>query len=219
MTTTRTQLANIKGTKPVRLNARDWSVLGFIGQLGMIRTDDVGFLLGRGVPLAPRTVRAVIARWERAGFVERHHVTAGPSSITLTAHARYRLQLPTSFRVGLPAWSQIPHTLTTAAIATRYQTGFVEDGTWSHPSMFGTRHQADGIVETPEAFIAVEVELNRKSSDRWADILGELAGEWDRIHYWVAAGIEEPLRRVLEESLPVEQQAKFRFFPVGELQR
>lgn len=203
--------------RKVRLNGRDWSVLSFIGQVRLIHSNDLSLLLGGGRELKPRSVRAVVARWERRGLIERHYLTRGAPSIALTAHARYLLGLPSNYPVGLPSWTQIPHTLATAAVASRYNTGFVEGGVWSEPTHFDFSHTPDGIVETPHTFIAVEVELNRKSSKRWAEILTALAKEWDVIHYWVASDVDTPLRTLLGEALPPAQQEKFRFFQVEEM--
>lgn len=205
--------------KPVRMGPRDYSVLTFVANVRMIRLDDLALVLGYGRELKPRTVRAVVARWERCGLVERHRVTVGPSSITLTPYGRYKLRLNEDTSIGLPSWSQIPHTLTNAAIAARYKTGFVEASSWSHPSLFDTSHAPDGVVETPENLGAIEVELNRKSVRRWQGILRDLGENWDFVHYWVASGIGESLHTVLTDTLSTEQQAKFRFFELGELAR
>lgn len=205
--------------KPVRLGPRDYAALTFVASVRMIRLDDLALVLGYGRELQPRTVRAVVARWERCGLVERHRVTAGPSSITLTPHGRYKLRLDGDTPVGLPSWSQIPHTLTNAAIAVRYKTGFVEASSWSHPSLFDTSHTPDGVVETPELIGAIEVELNRKSVPRWQAILQDLNEHWDFVHYWIGPGIGDPLQTVLKDTLSTQQQGKFRFFELGELAR
>lgn len=201
--------------RQVRLNGRDWHVLSFLGQVRLIQSDDLNLVLGRGRLLAPRSVRAVIARWDRRGLVQRHYLAPGPPAVTLTAHGRYSLGLPTTHPVGLPSWTQIPHTLATASVAARYMTGFVESGVWSDPSNFSYTHTPDGVVETTDSFIAVEVELNRKSEERWRSILSDLANEWDKVHYWTNEDVGKALMRVASESLNEEQLNKFRFFNLG----
>lgn len=116
----------------------------------------------------------------------------------------------------MPAWSELPHALTTAAIAIEYVTVFGTE--WIAESMMPTgEHRPDGIAVKRGRQVAVEVERNTKSAARWQAILSHLLSDdrYARIHYWTTPATGAALTRWIQQNLTPSNQALIAVQPIG----
>lgn len=199
-----------------RMTDRDRQALRLVAELRAVRRDDVGVMLatlaGRGAHrLGPRTTRDVIARWTSQGLVVTEpYPGQGPAVVLPTPRTAALAHLG---RPKPPSWTDTPHTLTTAAVAGFYLARL--GGEWqSELRLRGilprTEHLPDGVWHPPADAppVAVEVERNGKSAERWAAIAGQLLSNYHRVDYWLSPETLPVWQRWASENLPEAARAR-----------
>lgn len=179
MTTTQRQ------RKPrLRMTERDHEAMELLAALRAIRLDDLGRLLAhlgeRHEPMTVRSARRIVQRWQLLGLAAAEPNPRGGLGIITSTRDTSRERLPH----GLPAWRDLPHTLTTAAVAVQLLTA--TGGTWTSDSQLqgAEGHRPDGVLTTTDGgSFAVEVERTTKSGSRWARIIPETVARYGRVLY------------------------------------
>lgn len=212
-------MSSDKKSSGVRLTDRDRQSLLAVAQLRAIRLDDLAVLLGSGKPIASRTTREVAARWVQCGLAQTHRIGVGPSVVTLSAYGARLAGVPSDWPQGMPSWSTIPHTLTTAAVSVRYRVSDQVAGQWQRPAQRVGHHTPDGLIVGATATCAVEIELNRKSGERWTTIVNQLLDDYGLAHYWTTKPVAASFGAWVAASLPDADARRITVYPLGELAR
>lgn len=222
----------------IRLTQRDYEALGCLTNLRVVRLDDLACLLahiaGNPLPLGIRTTRDVVNRWVDCGYANTHrNPRGGLCLVTVTlVGARLTSPFPTSTQeqpgvsqqpVGLPAWRDIPHDVTVAAVAVwlvstkRCQWRGVASVREQLPA---GAHLSDGAVVTQSGHrMALEVERHAKSRMRWRENLASLLDQWDQTLYFAPLSVQRSLTVWLNTNLPPQEVARVHVFALGELAR
>lgn len=204
----------------VRLTARDYRALATVSALRAIRLDDLAAILGYqgggAQPVGERTARGIVARWRHLGYATLSpNPRGGLGIVTATrqgADTAGNGRLP----VGSPAWRDLPHTLTTAAVAAGY---IVAGCDWTSDDELrltaGGEHRPDGIATYNRRQMAVEVERTAKSAQRWRDLAADTLTRYREVAYWATPPVSAALRRWVAEELPEVQARAIRVYDLG----
>jgi hypothetical protein len=165
-----------------------------------------------------RTARTLVARWVSLGYAETHRNPRGGFAIvTSTPHTAEAVggeALPH----GLPAWRDLPHTLTTAAVAVQMVTK--TGGTWTSDAQLHARHaeghRPDGLLTQPNgAAWAVEVERTTKNASRWEQNITETLRRYGRVAYACADDTARHLTKWADENLTADERQRVQIKPLG----
>lgn len=199
------------------ITVRDTLALRWVGEQYGVRLDVVGVLLGRlggaGGPLSLRTVRDVVARWERRGMAVAERSATGVW-VSLTKRGLDRVGLGVrEYRVP---WNLERHHHAVSCVRLAYE-GIERPGAWVSERLTWSEragaeaswHVPDGVVRTDDWqnggwSEAVEVELTRKPLVEYRDdVFGNLrhgSHPIRMVRYFVA---DERFRERLAEDLGV----------------
>ena len=205
---------------PFRTTLRDIEVVSFMAMQYGLRKDQLAQLLG-GV--SERTVRALIDRWVRAGFVARRTIFAREHAWLWPTRAGLELA-PVQF----PYWEPRPGILEHVFHVTQVRFAIAErhpGATWISERRLRAEagganrpeHMPDGLVLRDGREIAIEVQLAQKSRDRAAAMLTYLTQTYDGA--WIFARDGGPtlaVERALRELNPVSAQ-RIRLLPMEDL--
>ncbi|MEI6623422.1 MAG: hypothetical protein WCP28_16100 [Actinomycetes bacterium] len=221
-------MPNTRRAQRVRLNQRDYETIGTLADLRAIRLDDLASLLAtygnRSGPLGERTTRAIVARWVRLELAGTHPNPRGGLGIVSISKngatlARLSDDRPPGVPTGLPAWRDLPHDLTTAAVAvsliSAHRCAWTGVATVRAQLPHGT-HLPDGVATTTKGrTIAIEVERTAKSGTRWREYISENLERWQFIAYYGAPSVAKALRTWLPENLPTQDAQRVRVYDLG----
>jgi hypothetical protein len=169
------------------LRRRDLELVGWLGEQYGARTDQLETLLDCG----PRTVQRILSRLRDAGLVTTRRLLVGepawviPTSTGLRAAGhRFGVWQP---RLGLLAHVAAVNDVRLHVQARSPESEWVPERVLARERRAG-EHLPDGVVLVDGQRVAIEVELTVKSQRRVQAILDELAGRFDTVLYFCAAG-------------------------------
>ena len=182
----------------VCLSERDGRLLELVGEQCAVSVAQLARLIGR----THRTGRWLRDRWRQAGWIESRPLTrGGPSFLWLTplgvrvARSPYRTWRPNASMVGhIEAVTDVRLLLEREL---RLGDWICERSLAQHSTSRSQDrpHLPDGLLDTGDEQIAIEVELSLKSRSRLAAILEQLGQEYPQVWYFAAP----PLRLALAE--------------------
>jgi hypothetical protein len=170
----------------VRFTARDITGLGLVGDMYAAPYD----LLALALSVQPDRLRAIIARWRRAGLAETGRIGPGPGWCWLTTTGMHAANL--RFPARRPPLARLAHIRATLATRLSLQTSeaFASgSGWWRSERRIRSAAARPGIGHVPDAEVlwpdvpgssypdecwAVEVELTPKATARTAGIMTDL---------------------------------------------
>jgi hypothetical protein len=176
------------------LRRRDLEVLGWLAEQYGARVDQLEVWLGCG----PRTVQRAVARLRVAGLVRTQRMLVGePAWVTPTAAGI--AVCGAGFGVWRPWIGLLAHVAAVNDVRLHIQgrapaTEWVPERVLARERCAG-EHLLDGVAVIEGRRIAIEVELTVKSRRRVTAIVDELAGRYDAVLYFCAAG---PYRQLTE---------------------
>jgi len=210
------------------LTERDLTALSWIGEQFAVRTDTLGYLLGRlgpdaetGQTVAASVVRRRVARWEEAGWARRHYLLGRPwvvptrAGLALAADARedradeglgpFDAWVPTSAatldHLHLCAVVRLLVEATEPGVIWRSERRVRAE--WRAAGRKGVKHCPDAELLIPAALGArtewVEVELHRKREGRYADLFTYLPGGIDVIRWYTPPAMLSWLERTVHK--------------------
>jgi hypothetical protein len=182
----------------VCFSERDGRLLELVGEQYAVSVAQLARLIGR----TDRTGRWLRDRWRQAGWIESRPLTRpGPSFLWLTplgvrvAPSPYRTWRPNASMVGhIEAVTDVRILLEPEL---RLGDWICERSLAQHSTSRSQDrpHLPDGLLDTGDEQIAIEVELSLKSRSRLAAILEQLGQEYPQVWYFAAP----PLRAALTE--------------------
>lgn len=198
----------------VRLTDRDIEVFRWLADMKAMYESDLRILLGRltGATPGPEAVRAVIRRWERAGYARAQKLLVGqprivwllPAGATIVGEANWReTSAHTSLhqaevarvRLWLEGRTDLPHAVTEWESERRFrqrQADKFKDGVKG-------MHVPDAVVTFADGTrAALEVERSEKQRSRLTEIVERLTTAYSLTIYAVAAGATEDERRRMD---------------------
>jgi DNA-binding transcriptional ArsR family regulator len=169
------------------LRRRDIEVLGWLAEQYGARVDHLEVLMGAG----PRTVQRTVARLREAGLVRTERVLVGEAAWVLPTGAGMAA-CSSGFGVWRPRIGSLAHVAAMNDVRLHVQgrapsTEWIPERVLARDRLAG-EHLPDGVAITEGRKVAIEVELTVKSRRRVTAILDELAGRYDAVLYFCAAG-------------------------------
>lgn len=181
------------------LRRRDLEVLGWLGEQYGARVDQLEVLMGCG----PRTVQRTIARLRAAGLVQTRRLLVGEPAWVLPTAAGMAA-CGAGFGVWRPRIGLLAHVAAVNDVRLHIQ-GRAPQAEWISERVLAKErgageHLPDGVAITEDRRVAIEVELTVKSRRRVTAILDELAGRFDAVLYFCAAGPHRQLTELSESG-------------------
>jgi hypothetical protein len=179
------------------LRRRDLEVLAWLGEQYGARVDQLELLMGCG----PRTVQRTIARLHAAGLVRSQRMLVGePAWVTPTGAGM--AACGSGFGVWRPRIGLLAHAAAVNDVRLHIQ-GRAPSTEWEPERVLAKergagQHLPDGVAITEGRRVAIEVELTVKSRRRVTAILDELAGRFDAVLYFCAAGPHRQLSELAD---------------------
>jgi hypothetical protein len=191
------------GSGQVWFSQRDGRLLELVGEQYAVSVPQLAWLIGR-TQHAGRWLRD---RWRRAGWIESRPLTyGGPSFVWLTSHGARIAQSP--YRIWRPNVSMVGHIEAVTDVRLLLERE-LRLGDWicerslaqDSPSRSEVRpHLPDGILDTGDEQIAIEVELSLKSRSRLTAIVEQLGMEHAQVWYFAAPSLRPALARLAAEA-------------------
>jgi len=187
----------------VRFTERDRWLLAFIGEQYAISLEQLEQLTER----SRFTAVMMRKRWTNAGWVEFRRLTAsGPSLLWLAREGVRVAQSP--YQQWRPNGALAAHieAVTNVRILLERQ---IQLGEWrcerelAHDAflpMHRRPHLPDGLLDTGNGQIAVEVELTLKGRTRLAEILTDVAQRYTQVWYFAAPSVMRTLAGLAQEA-------------------
>lgn len=182
----------------VRFSGRDGELLRVVGEQYAISVEQLARLIGR----THRTGRWLRDRWLRAGWIESGPLTRdGSSFLWLTGKGIRVAQSP--YRTWRPNVGMIEHI--EAVTEVRLLLEELRLGRWLcerwlasvSRSRSETRpHLPDGLLETGDESIAIEVELTLKSRARLTEIVRDLSERYPQVWYFAEPQLVSTLTEI-----------------------
>jgi DNA-binding transcriptional ArsR family regulator len=181
------------------LRRRDLELVGWLAEQYGARTDQLEHLLDCG----PRTVQRALSRLRDAGFVTSRRLLVGEPAWVIPTSAGLRAA-GVAFGVWQPRLGLLAHTAAVNDVRLHIQ-GRSPESEWIPERLLARERQAgdhlpDGVVLVDGQRVAIEVELTVKSQRRLTGILDELAGRFDTVLYFCAAGPHRQLAGFAESG-------------------
>jgi len=206
----------------IRLNARDLSLLTWVGDQYAVRLDSLQLLLGREARqptreagrLRPSTARRVISRWLQDELVTSRKFFYGePSWIWLTQ--RGLRQMAFSFRLWTPKVALLRHVHEVNRVRMHIEQSYASLQHWRGERRLRREHCGDKDFHVPDGevvtqahgVIAVEVELSLKARPRLQQIVKTLAHHYPRVWVFVT-----PVTRTLVAEMTGPYSGQFRLY-------
>ena len=210
----------------VRVTARDREALDLVARLRAVTLGDVAVLLGALNGRAALTIRAtrmVVTRWRTLGLVTTvTNPRGGPGVVVATRDACDWVMGEVPATVGTPAWRDMPHTLSVAAVAV-YLLSITPGARWVSEHELRERaltHCPDGVLVLGDGrAYAIEVERVQKSARRWRDIIAAHLTVWDGVTYYCHGSTTAALHRWVEANLPIHERGRVVVVDLGGLSR
>jgi hypothetical protein len=179
------------------LRRRDLDVMAWLAEQYGARTDQLEVLMGCG----PRTVQRTVARLRAAGLVWTQRMIVGEPAWVTPTRAGIAACCP-GFGVWRPRIGLLAHVAAVNDVrlhiqARAPQTEWIPERVLAKERGAG-EHLLDGVAVTAGRKVAIEVELTAKSRRRVTAILDELAGRYDAVLYFCAAGPHRQLSDLAE---------------------
>jgi hypothetical protein len=179
------------------LRRRDLEVLGWLAEQYGARVDQLELLMDCG----PRTVQRTVARLGAAGLVQTRRLLVGEPAWVLPTGAGMAA-CGSGFGVWRPRIGLLTHVAAVNDVRLHIQ-GRAPSTEWVPERVLGRErgageHLPDGVAITEGRRLAIEVELTVKSRGRVTGILDELAGRFDAVLYFCAAGPHRQLTELAE---------------------
>jgi acetolactate synthase regulatory subunit len=181
------------------LRRRDLELVGWLGEQYGARTDQLEVLLGCG----PRTVQRVLARLRDAGFVSTRRLLLGEPAWVIPTGAGLRAA-GQSFAMWQPRVGLLTHVAAVNDVRLHVQarspgSEWIPERLLARERRAG-EHLPDAVVLVDGQRVAIEVELTVKSQRRLTGILDELAGRFNAVLYFCAAGPHRQLTGLAESG-------------------
>lgn len=169
------------------LRRRDLEIVGWLAEQYAARTDQLELLLDCG----PRTVQRVLARLRDAGLVTSRRLLVGEPAWVIPTGAGLRAT-GHGFAVWQPRVGLLAHIAAVNDVRLHVQARS-PDSEWVPERLLVREREAgahlpDAVVLVDGQRVAIEVELTIKAQRRVTAILDELAGRFDTVLYFCAAG-------------------------------
>lgn len=181
------------------LRRRDLEVLGWLAEQYGARVDQLEVLMACG----PRTVQRTVARQRAAGLVRSQRMIVGePAWVTPTAAGI--AACGSGVGVWRPRIGLLAHVAAVNDVRLHIQgrapgTEWVPERVLARERRAG-EHLPDGVAITEGKRVAIEVELTVKSRERVTAIVDELAGRFDTVLYFCAAGPHRQFTELAESG-------------------
>lgn len=176
--------------KNVRLTERDLYVVRWIAEQQAVRLDTIGLLLKlQNCGVDDRALRRLAQRWQALGLIQRARLIDAPSILWATpAGMRCAgLALHRGEKTTQPSFSTLHHTLAVARVRLEYNAPTTSwTCEWALRKQIGGAHLADGMANTAQGRVLIEVDRTQKESVRLAHIMASnvrMPGI-DRVDYW-----------------------------------
>lgn len=205
-----------------RMTTRDRDALRWIGEMMVIRFDQLQRLLARWSTraekremLAKTSTRDVIRRWAQRGYVVAKQLN-GSVWIWLTVFGQEEAQLP--YRKPFSGRTKdLDHYFYTNQVRLDLEDAYAEDNepfAWTSQRELvrlrmkaGASHYADGLARSGELVAAVEVELTPKNSTESHEDLLALAQTYNHVWFYVSRRTKTNVANRLKRLEPTMQQA------------
>lgn len=179
------------------LRRRDLDILAWTGEQYAARTDQLEMLMDAG----PRTVQRTLARLRDQGMVTTRRLLAGEPAWVLPTTAGLRA-CGSGFGMWQPRVGLLAHVAAVNYVRLHIQqrspaSEWIAERTLARDRQAG-QHLPDAVVLADGQRVAVEVELTVKSQRRVTGILDELAGRFDAVVYFCAAGPRRQLAQLAD---------------------
>lgn len=169
------------------LRRRDLEIVGWLAEQYGARTDQLELLLDCG----PRTVQRVLARLRDAGLVTSRRLLVGEPAWVIPTGAGLRAT-GHGFAVWQPRVGLLAHIAAVNDVRLHVQARSPGSEWIAERLLVREResgaHLPDAVVLVDGQRVAIEVELTVKAQRRVTAILDELAGRFDTVLYFCAAG-------------------------------
>jgi hypothetical protein len=218
-----------KGT--LRFTPRDERVLRWIGEMMVVREDQLQVVLGRDAQratqhdgtLALGTVARIITRWEKAGLVGVDRAFAHtPRFVWLTLKAQRDVGLPYKKTFEPERKALLRHYYYVNQARLYVEAKFGSQVKWvSERELFRRKehidgHYVDGLVEFEDGGVtAVEIEATIKPIVRTRTTMLALAEHYDTVTYFVLKNTRTSIERRIAE-LPEDVQDIFQVIALEE---
>jgi hypothetical protein len=215
----------------LRFTPRDERVLRWIGEMMVVREDQLQVLLGRDAQRATQqsglvalgTVARVITRWEKAGLVGVDRAFAHtPRYVWLTLKAQRDVGLPYKKTFEPERKALLRHYYYVNQARLYVEAKFGDTVAWvSERELFRRKehidgHYVDGLVEFADGGVtAVEVEATVKPVVRTRTTMLALAEHYDTVTYFVLRSTRTSIERRIAE-LPGDVQEVFQVIALEE---
>jgi hypothetical protein len=181
------------------LRRRDLEVLAWLGEQYGARLDQLEVLMGCGA----RTVQRSVARLRVAGLVRTQRMIVGEAAWVTPTGAGLSA-CGAGFGVWRPRIGLLSHVAAVNDVRLHIQgrapgTEWIPERVLARERRAG-EHLPDGVAITEGRRVAIEVELTVKSRERVTAILDELAGRFDAVLYFCAAGPHRQLTELAESG-------------------
>ncbi len=181
------------------LRRRDLETLGWLVEQYGARVDQLEVLMGCGA----RTVQRTVARLRTAGLVRAERMIVG-EPVWVTPTSAGMAACGSGFGVWRPRIGLLSHVAAVNDVRLHIQ-GRAPGTEWVPERVLAKErrpgeHLPDGIAITEGRRVAVEVELTVKSRERVTAILDELAGRFEAVLYFCAAGPHRQLTELAESG-------------------
>lgn len=214
----------------VQYQPRDYKALATLADVRAMRMDDMARLLAhfgdREKPLHIRTTRDIQDRWLHEGHITTHrNLRGGLGLIAITRkgvqNVKHEGTRPIDTPVGLPAWRDLPHDLTVAAVATtlicshyRWRGVATVRAEAAAAAAAGT-HLPDGVAVKNGVHIACEIERTAKSASRWQDNIGYSLSQWHQVAYFASPTVTKSLAAWANLNLAQSDRARVHIRPIA----
>jgi hypothetical protein len=184
------------------LAARERRALRWIAEQDAVRADVVAQVLGGREPLAADLTRRILARWRRAGLIERERLLAAGPPVCWLTRSGLRL-VGARQRPSAPTVGRLDHLHAVSLVRLAVERRGGRDWT-SERALYRERsragdHVADGRYLAPDGTVtAVEVELTVKAARRLRDIVDDLTVDYAAVLYVVRG---PAVRRAVERAV------------------
>lgn len=176
------------------MTSRDLAVLPRLGEGRATALEDVRSLLllhnaqlGYGsTTLSVRATRYVVDRWAAAGFVSVHTNPLGGNALIAAERPCAGLpNMPSGMTFGLPPMATLEHTVRVQSVGVHLASLGYE---WCHEAWLPWQegHRPDGLARSESVSFAVEVDLTRKTRDRWLRLAHLNIQQYGLVVYYVA---------------------------------